>query len=137
MARPITLGLTALAAAALVLLVILTVQLFAARGELAELRDQLTTIGSEVRDARTTVEELRTRTDQLEAGVPLSELSLRMGELENDIRRWVVAFSGEVEPGAVGGGGDEEVREQLEVILEEIAALNSRLDEICAGVPVC
>lgn len=91
--------------------------------------------------ARTDVAELESHVAAMERGVPVSELSLRLGELENEIRGWVVAFADDVPPAGgtedIGAGITDETLERLDDILDEINALNERLDEICEGVPVC
>jgi hypothetical protein len=106
----------------------------------------LQTIGlrSDLRSSREEVKTLQAKVDGLERGVPMSQLSLRMTELENDIRDWVVAFSSDIPAGsgdpsspAGGSSSEDEVLERVDEVLARIEALDRRLDEICEGVPVC
>ncbi|MBD0323620.1 MAG: hypothetical protein ICV72_09570 [Aldersonia sp.] len=110
----------------------------------------LQTIGlrNDLNTARDQVAALEGKVEGMERGVPLSELSMRMGELENNLRDWVVAFAGDVPPGGdpsspAGGdedgtdGGTDEVLDRLDEVLAAVEALDARVDEICEGVPVC
>ena len=93
--------------------------------------------------ARGEVVDLQATVDGLERGVPMSELSMRLAELENDIQEWVVAFGGEVpasgDPTSPAGGNvtNAEVLERIEDVLDRIGDLDARIDEICESVPVC
>ncbi|MDQ3149248.1 MAG: hypothetical protein M3Q38_04905, partial [Chloroflexota bacterium] len=105
----------------------------------------LQTIGlrGELVDARADVGVLRTQVEDLDRGVPMSELSMELAELENDIRDWVVAFGNDVpsdgDPASPAGGAnaDAEVLDRLDDVLARIDDLDARIDEICANVPVC
>jgi hypothetical protein len=106
----------------------------------------LQTIGlrGELVDARAEVGVLRTQVEDLDRGVPMSELSMELAELENDIRDWVVAFGGNDVPSdgdpaspAGGANADAEVLDRLDDVLARIDDLDARIDEICANVPVC
>lgn len=111
--------------ASIVLLLFLLLQTMGLRGELEATRDELTTLQAAV--------------EGVERGVPMSELSLRLAELENDIESWVIAFSGDVPSGGSGdgGAGTAALLERLDEVLDRISALDARVDEICDGVPVC
>jgi hypothetical protein len=94
--------------------------------------------------ARAEVVTLREQVEGLERGVPMSELSMRLAELENDIQAWVVAFGEDVTPtGGSGGSGtgdtasNREVLARLDDVLDRIDDLDARVDEICGNVPVC
>jgi hypothetical protein len=72
----------------------------------------------------------------------MSELSMRLAELENDIEEWVVAFGSDTAPGdgstpAGGGTTTEEVLDRIDDVLARINDLDDRIDEICGNVPVC
>ncbi len=111
--------------ASIVLLLFLLLQTMGLRGELEATRDELTTLQAAV--------------EGVERGVPMSELSLRLAELENDIESWVIAFSSDVpsDGGGDGGAGTAALLERLDEVLDRISALDARVDEICDGVPVC
>jgi hypothetical protein len=97
---------------------------------------QTTGLRGDLDRARAEVVTLREQVEGLERGVPMSELSMRLAELENDIEAWVVAFSDE---GAPAGGTDSgrEILDRLDEVLLRINALDDRVDEICRSVPVC
>lgn len=106
----------------------------------------LWTVGlrGDLESARGEVADLRTQVDTMERGVPMSELSMRLAQLENDIEEWVLAFSSDVpsDGGGSGGGGGgtadtQLILDRLDRVLDRIEALDARVDEICEGVPVC
>lgn len=113
-------------AVALVLVLFQTVGL---RGDLNAARDELGVVQAEL--------------DGLERGVTMSELSMRLAELENDIRDWVVAFGAESpssgDPSSPAGGSatEDEVLDRIDEVLGRIDDLEGRIDEICENVPVC
>jgi phage shock protein A len=108
-------------------LAVVIVQTAGLRGQLDETRQEVVS--------------LREQVETMERGVPMSKLSMRLAELENDIREWVVAFSSDVAPGdpssTGGSASSEQVLDRLNEVLDRIEALDRRLDEICEGVPVC
>lgn len=113
-----------------VMLVLVLLQSTGLRGDLEATRSELATLRGEV--------------DAMERGVPMGELSMRLTELESDIREWVVAFGGgasgsDGDPTTPAGGGqaNDEVLDRLDTVLERIVALDDRVDEICGNVPVC
>lgn len=112
-----------------VVLVLVLLQTIGLRGELA--------------DARAEVDVLRTQVEDLDRGVPMSELSMELAQLENDIRDWVVAFGNDIpadgDPASPAGdaNADAEVLDRLDDVLARIDDLDARIDEICANVPVC
>lgn len=103
----------------------------------------LWTIGlrGDLESARGEVADLRAQVETMERGVPMSTLSMRLAELENDIEEWVVAFSSDVPTDAGGGSGGaadtQLILDRLDRVLNRIDALDNRVDEICEGVPVC
>jgi hypothetical protein len=128
MRSPIGPVLIILSLAIAVVLVLVLVQTTGLRGDLDRTRAEMVT--------------LREQVEGLERGVPMSELSMRMAELENDIEAWVVAFSGDVASGdastpAGGAEAGREILDRLDDVLARINALDDRVDEICGNVPVC
>lgn len=78
----------------------------------------------------------------VEPEVSRDELERQLGILESGIRDWLIAtgadgFDPDASPAAGQGGSDDEVLDRLELVLQRLEALDSRLDEICEGVPVC
>ena len=129
MRSPIGAVLVILGLVTALVLVLVLFQTIGLRGDLASAREDLAVVQSEM--------------DGLERGVPMSELSMELAELENDIRDWVVAFSGDVpagsDPSSPAGGATaiDEILERLDDVLVRIDALDARIDEICENVPVC
>lgn len=115
--------------AATVVLVLVLLQTNGVRGDLERAREQVVALVAQV--------------DGMERGVPMSELSMRLAELENDIQEWVVAFSTDVptggDPTSPAGGAvtNAELLDRIEDVLARIDDLDARIDEICDGVPVC
>jgi hypothetical protein len=123
-----------LSLATAVVLVLVLLQTIGLRNDLNTTRDQVATLEAQVQG--------------MERGVPMSELSMRMAELENNVRDWVAAFGGDTPPDGdpsspAGGdddgpdGGTDEVLDRLDEVLAAVEALDARVDEICEGVPVC
>lgn len=91
-------------------------------------------------EAELAVRDLEAEVASLERGVPLSELSLRMAELENELQEWVLAFSADVEPPRPGTATPTDpgaVLTRLTELQRDVDRLHERLDEICESVPVC
>jgi hypothetical protein len=115
--------------ATIVVLALLLLQIVGLRGDLDAARQEVVS--------------LTTQVDGLERGVPISELSMRLAELENDIRDWVVAFSSDVpadgDPTSPAGGTvtNAELLNRIDDVLARIDDLDARIDEICDSVPVC
>ena len=113
----------------IVVLALVLLQIVGLRGDLAAAREEAAALTSQV--------------EGLERGVPMSELSMRLAELENDIRDWVAAFGSEVptsgDPTSPAGGSvtNAEVLDRIEDVLARIDDLDARIDEICESVPVC
>ena len=110
-------------------LVLVLLQTIGLRGDLEAVRQQVDVLQTEVID--------------LDRGVPMSELSMELAELENDIRDWVVAFSSDGppdgDPSSPAGGStpDAEILDRIDDVLARIDDLDARINEICANVPVC
>ncbi len=118
-----------LSLATTVVLVLMLLQTIGLRGDLDAARAEVTALKEEV--------------GGLERGVPISELSMRLAELENDIQEWVVAFSSDVpaggDPTSPAGGAvtNAEILDRVEDVLARIDDLDARIDDICDSVPVC
>ena len=128
MRSPIGPALIILSLATTVVLVLVLLQTTGLRGDLDRARAEVVT--------------LREQVETLERGVPMSELSMRLAELENDIQEWVVAFSSDTAPGdgSTPAGGSASIRavlDRLDDVLARINDLDDRVDEICQNVPVC
>ena len=128
MRSPIGPALVILSLAMAVVLVLVLLQTTGLRGDLDRARAEVVT--------------LREQVDGLERGVPMSELSMRLAELENDIQEWVVAFSSDTVPGdgstpAGGSASIDDVLDRLDDVMARINDLDDRVDEICGNVPVC
>jgi len=89
---------------------------------------------SDLETARADVAELRTAVESIEPGVTDLDLDRQLGQLEVRIRDWLISTGGSPTTGS-GGGGD--VSQRLDAIIDQIEALDGRLDEICENVPVC
>ena len=128
MRSPIGPALIILSLATAVVLALVLLQTIGLRGDLDRARTEIVT--------------LREQVEGFERGVPMSELSMRLSELENDIEEWVIAFSADTAPGdgstpAGGSVGADEVLDRIDDVLARINDLDERIDEICGGVPVC
>ena len=128
MRSPVGPALLILSLATAVVLVLVLLQTTGLRGDLDRARAEVVT--------------LREQVEGLERGVPMSELSMRLAELENDIQEWVVAFSSDTAPSdsSTPAGGDastDEVLDRIDDVLARIDDLEGRIDEICGNVPVC
>ena len=128
MRSPIGPALIILSLATAVILVLVLLQTTGLRGDLDRARAEVVT--------------LREQVETFERGVPMSELSMRLAELENDIQEWVIAFSADAVPGdgstpAGGSASIGDVLDRLDDVLARINDLDDRVDEICQNVPVC
>jgi hypothetical protein len=127
MRSPVGGFLVVISLATAVVLVLVLLQTAGLRGDLEATRSELIT--------------LREQVEGVERGIPMGELSLRLAELESDIREWVVAFSDDASPtdpsSPAGGASTSEILERLDELLDRIEALDNRVDEICGNVPVC
>lgn len=92
--------------------------------------------------ARSEVTALQSRLDTLETVAP-EDLRRELEELESGIRDWLIATGAdggfESGPGQPAGGSAtaDEILERVDEVLARVSALESRVDEICEGVPVC
>src|SRR5918992_2477252 len=89
---------------------------------------QTTGLRGDLDRARAEVVTLREQVEGLERGVPMSELSMRLAELENDIQEWVVAFSSDTASGdsTTPAGGDASTDE----VLDRIDDVLARIDDL-------
>lgn len=132
MRSPIGPILVILGLATTLVLVLVLFQAIGLRGDLEALR-------SDAAELRADVAALAGN----EPEVTRDELERQLGILESGIRDWLIAtgsdgFDPDATPGTGGQGGtDDEVLDRLDLVLQRIEALDSRLDEICEGVPVC
>lgn len=127
MRSPVGPALIILSLATAVVLVLILLQTTGLRGDLDSARVEIVT--------------LREQVEGLERGVPMSELSTRLSELENEIREWVVSGSGTTpgDPSTPAGGGAStgDVLDRIDDVMARINDLDDRIDEICRNVPVC
>ena len=89
---------------------------------------------SELESTRAELDALAVAVSEQEAGVSDLELDRQLGQLEVRIRDWLASTGGS--PGTDPGTGGA-VGQQLDEIIDQIEALDARLDEICENVPVC
>ena len=94
----------------LVLLAALVVQSIATRSELDQLHRQVAAA---------------------ESGIGSGDLALALGDLENRIKEWLQAT------GAGSPLSSPAADPRVDEILATLRRLESRLDQICEGVPVC
>jgi hypothetical protein len=128
MRSPLGPVLVILGLATTLVLVLVLFQAIALRGDLERLRADAT-------DLRADVAALA----DAEPEVTRAELERQLGLLEADVRDLIEAggSSGNPSPQAGGQRDDDEVLDRLDLVLQRIEALDSRLDDICEGVPVC
>jgi hypothetical protein len=107
--------------ASTVVLVLLLVQSIGLRDDLDATRAELATLRSEEHGAMP-ADELRAAFD---------DISARLDELETSTG----IDAGPSDPEQPAGGDD--IADRLDEILERIAALDARVDEVCDNVPVC
>jgi hypothetical protein len=103
---------------------------------------QSMSLREELRQARDEVGALQARVDTLETVAP-DDLRRELEELESGIRDWLIATGAdggfETDPGQPAGGSAtaDEILDRIDDVLAGITALDRRVDDICAGVPVC
>jgi hypothetical protein len=129
MRSPLGPVLVILGLATTLVLVLVLFQAIALRGDLERLR-------ADAADLRADVGALA----DVEPEVTRAELERQLGVLEADIRELIDAGGGSGPDSTAQAGGqrdDDEVLDRLDLVLQRIEALDSRLDQICEGVPVC
>ena len=89
---------------------------------------------SELESTRAELDALTVAVSDQDPGVTDLELDRQLGQLEVRIRDWLISNGGS--PGADPGTGGA-VAQRLDEIIDQIEALDARLDEICENVPVC
>ena len=114
----------------MVLIVLLLFQVIGLRDDLGRAEDQVAALQSQV--------------EAQEPGVTAVELRRELDELRSWTRDWLIANEppggGDVGTPAGGDDGDADYADlvqRIDLVLERIAALDQRVDEICEGVPVC
>ena len=124
MRSPIGPVLVIIGLATTIVLVLLLFQTVGLRSELETARADVAALREDIDTApdAATVDELRTELDALEEELTAA---LRQDRAPNAD-----------DPSQPAGGGDD-IDEQLEEILDRIGALDRRVTEICANVPVC
>jgi hypothetical protein len=127
MRSPIGPALIVLGLATTVILALLLVQTIG-------LRDDLDAVRIEVADVRT---EVATQ----EVGVTAAELRRELDELREWTLDWIVALERPAAPTdpsqPASSLRDARILDRLTLVLDRITALDNRVDEICANVPVC
>ena len=128
MRSPIGPILLILGLATTLVLVLLLVQTLGLRGELETARAEM----AELRTQVTTADDAGVTGEELDAS--LADLETRLETLLADTN----AGGGGGDPSQpAGGSGSDDLADQLDEILQRIAALDDRVDEICGNVPVC
>lgn len=113
---------------------VLVLVLFQAIG----LRGDLEHVRADAADLRADVAALAA----VEPEVDRDELERQLGILESAIRDWLIAtgadgFDPDASPAAGQQGSNQEVLDRIDDVMEQLEALNDRLEQICEGVPVC
>ena len=80
---------------------------------------------------RTELDQLHREVAAAESGIGSGDLALALGDLENRIKAWLQAS------GAGSPLSSPAVDPRVDEILATLRRLEARVDEICAGVPVC
>ena len=80
---------------------------------------------------RTELDQLHKEVAAAESGIGSGDLALALGDLENRIKEWLQAT------GAGSPLSSPAADPRVEEILATLRRLESRLDQICEGVPVC
>ena len=103
---------------------------------------QSMSLRDDLRLARDEVTALQSRLDTLETVAP-QDLRRELEELESGIQDWLISTGAdggsEDDPGQPAGGSAtaDEILDRIDEVLARVNALDSRVDEICDGVPVC
>jgi hypothetical protein len=103
---------------------------------------QVNGLRSDLEAARGEVTALQAQVDAQEAGVTTEELQRELDTLQAGIRDWLIATGADGgfddDPSQPAGGGSaSEMLDRLDEVLDRITALDERVSDICAGVPVC
>ena len=80
---------------------------------------------------RTELDQLHREVAAAESGIGSGDLALALGDLENRIKAWLQAS------GAGSPLSSPAADPRVDEILATLRRLEARVDEICAGVPVC
>ena len=80
---------------------------------------------------RTELDQLHREVAAAESGIGYGDLALALGDLENRIKEWLQAS------GAGSPLSSPAADPRVDEILATLRRLEARVDEICAGVPVC
>ena len=80
---------------------------------------------------RTELDQLHREVAAAESGIGSGDLALALGDLENRIKAWLQAS------GAGSPLSSPAADPRVDEILATLRRLESRLDQICEGVPVC
>ncbi len=84
---------------------------------------------------RSELEQLHRQVAAAENGIGSGELALALGDLENRIKDWLQASGAGSPLGTSASPGSQDAR--IAEILDILHRLESQLDQICQGVPVC
>ncbi len=94
-------------------------------------------IRSDLEAARAEVAELTTAVESMEPDLTDLDLDRQLGQLEVKIRDWLVSNGADGGSPGTDPGAGAAIAERLDEIIDQIEALDARLDEICENVPVC
>jgi hypothetical protein len=80
----------------------------------------------------TELDQLHREVAAAESGIGSGDLAVALGDLENQIKEWLLA-TGAGSP----LGSAEPADARIDEILATLRRLETRLDQICEGIPVC